>query len=336
MQYTVQATTTISVASSNGATSLLNSPLSVSLLDGAIGLILAASIAAYVSLKQIGFQKVRDNIEKRYLENGLEKLISHLNFIRLESEDTYARAVSVVQHLRDLNKEDFKKWFLAIKPKDYRHSSPGMPDSLITTGAFIKDKLFQYLAIKISLIINSSSDFFTTEFFRLIENEFENEHGLFELKARTEPKKWKEIMDKVKNELTRHHNQNAPVYELVPVLELILIRLRELNLHSYKKFIEKARSDEKILGYYNDIKNILLKDITNSYATILEYISLLEQKRGDQLRPFKEQDLAGLTSDVEKISSNTPLTDNEIIAIEQKIDEAIIQLRWIMGGVIVV
>ena len=336
MPYDIQTTSTSLVANGSGATSLLNSPLSVSLLDSAIGLILAASIAAYVSLKQIGFQKVNDNIEKRYLESGLEKLISHLNFIRLESEDTYARAVSVIQHLRDLEIEDFKRWFVSIKPKEPRHSSPGMPDSLITTAAFIKDKLFQHLAIKISLVINSSSDFFTIEFFRLVENEFENEHGLFELKAKTDTKRWKDIMDKAKDELTRHHNQNAPVYELVGVLESILIRLRELNLRSYKKFIEKAQSNEKILGYYSDIKNIILRDVTNSYEIILGYISAMEQKRDGQLKSFRERDLPILASDIEKISSNISLTNDEIIAMEQRMDEAIVQLRWIMGGVVVI
>ena len=338
MQYIAAAITATSVpaaASSSWVINLLNSPLSVSLLDSLVGLVLAASIAAYISLKQLEYQKVRDGIEKRYFENGLEKLISYLNLIRLEAEENYARAVSVVQHARDLDKEDFKKWFLSIKPTDTKQLMVGMPDSLVTTSAFIKDKLFQYLTIRISLTTLAASNFFTTEFFRLIGNELEEGGELFGLKEKIGRAAWIDLMNKGKDELTRRHNRTAPVYKLVGVLEVILMRLRSLNVHSYKKFVETSQTDKEILQRYGDIRNILLEDIKDSYATILEYITILKPKKVRPISVFEAGELMNLKADVGKIDSGVTLSDDEIIASEQRMDEAINHLRWIMGGVMV-
>jgi hypothetical protein len=332
------ATTTVAIAGGNAVSNFFNSPLSVSLWDGAIGLILAAGLAAYISLKQWESQKVSENIEKRYLENGLEELIGYLNIIRKESEETFAQSVRVVQHMRDFDKAMFEKWLRSVKPADIRKPSPGMPNSLVRTTAFIKDKLFYYLCIKILLVIDATNDMFTTEFYRMAETELESTDGLFKLKAKSGPEGWAEIMGKLKGELTRRHSQVAPVYGLIESLEVILIRLRTLNPNSYKKFVDEAQNDGEIRQQYVNMKNVLLRDIANSHKIILEYISVLEQKKNpqtqQQLKQFVEQDLAALIPEIERVSSDTSVSDDDIMNLEQKLDEAIIYLRKVLNGFI--
>jgi ElaB/YqjD/DUF883 family membrane-anchored ribosome-binding protein len=64
----------------------------------------------------------------------------------------------------------------------------------------------------------------------------------------------------------------------------------------------------------------------------------LEQKKNpqtqQQLKQFVEQDLAALIPEIERVSSDTSVSDDDIMNLEQKLDEAIIYLRKVLNGFI--
>lgn len=208
-----------------------------------VAVIIGALIAGYFGFKQYRSQKIWENINKRYFEDGIEDLIACLHSIRKSSEDSYANSIIVLKYFRKLSKEDFKNWFKSFSP-DNKKISYSMPKSFFITQKIFENKSFDKLCASIFRENAEISDSFVSQV-SLISEKYRNDSQLIrkgnlykeELLNRKYTEEYKKVFDKTL--LT------------IEILEKILLRLRKINIDSYEK-LKEAKNDKVI-------KNILLE-----------------------------------------------------------------------------
>lgn len=305
---------------------ILNSPFIGSLL-GIIGLSLAAFIAAKTGLRNYGRQKVQENIEKRYLEGGLENLISYLNNIRRTLEDEYTATAERIRHLREMDIISYKEW---LKNNDCRGVifSPAMPDCFMITSEFITSEDFVVICSSNFVGATTLSEFLVENFPRAMESDVVKHSDIFAiLDPKNMGERW-EVTDEMKRTLDlkwNKFNATGQIYGLIAVLEEILLRLRELKITSYKKFTRATTGDRKVKQYLGEIKTLRTKRVTGLLDVLEKYLSAFENKNSPQVKEYRDRIQKAKEKNKHILSGSS--TDEELESIYSEINSIAIEME---------
>ncbi|MCK5084687.1 MAG: hypothetical protein KAQ64_03465, partial [Candidatus Pacebacteria bacterium] len=191
-----------------------------------VAVVIGALIAGWFGFKQYRSQKTWENINKRYFEDGIENLITHLHNIRKANEDCYSDSFIALQYLRKLSKKDFEVWSKSINIGN-RNILVNMPKSFFIIKRIFENNNFNKLykdVLKDNIIV---SDSFISQI-PLILKENNNDSGLLRDKVLLEAEA---LNRKSVKEYRRVHKKTLLT---IGVLEEILFRLRKMNIDSYK------------------------------------------------------------------------------------------------------
>lgn len=218
-----------------------------------LGITLGAILTALIAFWRYKKQRDYENISKRYLENGFEDLIQYLNEIRMTIEDNYALTIQTLRYFRDLDYVAFKIWLETRQPG--KQLSSMMPSSYGICSLILKDKSFQVLCIENFIKSAQINEYFVSEIPQLLLSESISN----DLRVADSREKRKGIADKLAEEAAnrqRQTHEDNKLYQLISILERILLRSRALNIDSYEK-LENVNQDKEIVKLSGNFKGLL-------------------------------------------------------------------------------
>jgi len=214
--------------------------LDLILNNATFAVIIGGSLAGLFGFRQYRIQKIRENIDKRYFNEGLEDLISYLHFLRSSVEDNYDNCLRVIKYYRECDDKSFLEWFdKTQKSIDSRILSAKIPNSLFIVSSKIKNDHFNKMCIAIFAEIANINDYYISDIII----------GL--VKTAREPDGAKlskeEIIEIGVSEARKRHERlykKLGLYNIIETLEEILFELRKKDIDSYEKLESNFKSIE--------------------------------------------------------------------------------------------
>jgi len=219
-----------------------------------IAVFVGALMAGWFGFKQYRSQKIWEKIDERYFKEGIEKYISELQRIRRTLEHNFAYSLLVLKYYRDLNAEDFLKWFDLKKIKENNTLSSKMPSSLLIVSLILKNDHLSKLSTRLHAKIQGINDYYISNFMNVLYTMAKNPK-----RAKLSKSEIVEQLLKKSNRKNEEINKGLGLYTLIDTLEEILFILRKSNIDSYKK-LEKAHKDKKIQELLKKLENIKLSE----------------------------------------------------------------------------
>jgi len=217
---------------------------------GQIGIVF---ISVFLGFRQYGKQKTWENIEKKYFENGIDALILYLNNIRSLVEYNYVQSIDIIKYFKIYDAKVFLEWLKsedAVAASDKQIYFFGkIPDCFLITQRLFNSKILDRFCIKIFSGITAMNGFYMSFFpFQLkrLAQELAN-CDIESIKETKElKKKYIEFLDKELREKYEYFDKEFKIYELIDVLENVLIELRKMDISSYEK-LDKIKKNKKII-----------------------------------------------------------------------------------------
>lgn len=214
--------------------------LDLILNNATFAIIIGGLLAGFFGFRQYRIQKIRENIDKRYFDEGLEDLISYLHFLRSSVEDNYDNCLRVIKYYRDFGNESFLEWFdKTQKSINDRTLSAKIPNSLFIVSSKIKNEHFNKMCIAIFAEIADINDYYISDIIT----------GLVKTARVPDSAKLprEEIIKTGVFEAKKRHERlykKLGLYDIIDALEGILLELRKKNIDSYKKLESDFKSIE--------------------------------------------------------------------------------------------
>ena len=216
-----------------------------------VAVILGALFASYFGFKQYRNQKLYEGINEKYFKSGIEKLISYLQSIRTKIEHNYSYSLKIISDFQSLDKETFLERYpdSELTEKDNMVSGQ-IPNSFTITSSILKNEHFNNVCMGIFAEAHFLNYFYMSTVLVSLHRALNGKNPSLEEKTRL----FKKLTEKAKD-IHREFDKELGGYLVVEKLEEILMRLKEIDVDSYKK-LKNIYLDEKIKESLDDLKEI--------------------------------------------------------------------------------
>lgn len=214
-----------------------------------VAVVIGALIAGWFGFKQYRSQKTWENINKRYFEEGIEDLIAYLHNIRKANEDSYSNSLKMLSYFKGFPIEDFKVWFKNFN-SDNKSISFSMPKSFFVINKIFRDKNFNEVCLNVFVDNASINNFFNSEIPLILNKYIKNPNSIKGDQVSLSKELTGQVVEKFKV-----NYEESGVYSINEILEKILLRLKEINIYSYKKLGE-AKNDKVIKNLLSEFQKI--------------------------------------------------------------------------------
>lgn len=206
------------------------------LSSNTVAVICGAILTAVFVFPQYKRQKVWENIEKRYFQEGIESLISHLNYLRTTIEENYANFSRIIRDFELSNSNDFKLWFSQNNITERKILSAKIPESFLITAFVLKNDSLNKICINIFAIAHDINK--NLSIIPIFIDAISERLSIGQSKN--------EIVSKMREIAKEEYKEarDSGLYILIEVLESVYFELRKKNLNSYEDLAKVYESPE--------------------------------------------------------------------------------------------
>jgi hypothetical protein len=215
-------------------------------LQNLIVIITGAFVATFFAFDQYRRQKIYENINKRYIENGLEDLISYLDGLRVIIEHNWSNSLKLINNFKNY---DYERFLASIRDKKFENIiSSKIPTSFFRCYHLFDDVFFQQTCTDIFVDAYIANEFFVSDLPNILSKDF-----IGKSTALDSIEKRAEFIEKMKEEIDRKYSEIRKdlIYEIMELLEDILFRIRELDVNSYEE-LKGIKTDKNIINLLHD------------------------------------------------------------------------------------